>query len=924
MAISTVNITNKQNAGEPATQGAFSIVRTGDLTQQLTVKINTISQLSLLDSASSSYATPGEDYQVLPTTVTFAAGQSSLDLPVISIDDTIPENTQTVKVSIVADAAYTLGTSQTATVLITDNDLVATIPATGINKTATEAGYTIKKLSSNTIAGFSKISGNLVVWQEGTGATSTLRLFDGNTTKTLSTETSNVYKSYNLPAFVYASNRVDNGKVVWGQFVDEALGGYQVPVYHTFLDDGTTTTDLGKTTGADFAGDRIAWATAGGINIYRISDKSNTLVPGAKDVTNLVIDSDKSIVWNENTRGTSLSGVSAQTLRFYDGTKIVDLVTLPAGQDAYTQPAIVTAAVSGSKVVYLSKGDLYLYNNGQSTKIAESVLDGSFGINGDRVFYQAKELNSSLVTERSYSISSGKTENPIENNFGTGVTIRSPNTDGKNNTWLTTQPTLITGSEAGTKANLYIDDGTTRVNLATSGPSVIENLIYTAVSGANVIYDTFTPATVNDPSSGKIALYLASKSSSPNTPVNNPPVVANPISAQSIVSGSPLNFSLAANTFTDPDAGDVLSYSAKLNNGSNLPTWLTFDAVTRTFAGTPAAGDVGNFGIVVTATDKAGLAVTNSFGLNVTTANKPAVTGEKADILWRNDYGSVALWQMDGATVTNVALTSIQSVDPSWTVAGTSDFNGDGKSDILWRNTSGAVDIWQMDGSKVVSSSLTSIALLDNSWKAAGTGDFNGDGKSDILWRNDDGAVVVWTMNGSTVTSSKLTSTPSLDQSWKVAGTGDFSGDGQSDILWRNDDGSIALWQMNGSTVIASTSTSTPSLDGSWKINGTGDFNGDGKADILWSNSKTGAMAIWQMNGAQVLSSSLVSSPLPDSSWRLGGIGDFNGDGKSDVLWRNTNNAVAIWQMNGAQVVSSSLTSSPTDSSHWKVAGVVI
>jgi hypothetical protein len=496
MATSTVNIANKQNAGEPNTQGAFSIVRTGDLTQPLTVKINTISVVTLTDTSGSNYATPGEDYQVLPTTVTFATGQSSLDLPVIPIDDTIPENTQTVKVSIVADAAYDLGTSQTATVLITDNDVASNIPA-GTLKTAAEAGYTITKLSSNTIAGLNKIAGNLVVWQEGTGATSTLRLFDGTSTKTLSTGTPNV-------DFVYASTRVDNGKVVWGQFVNELLGGYQVRLYHTFLYDGITTTDLGKTSGADFAGDRIAWGTADGINIYRISDKSNTLVPGAKDVTNLVIDSDKSIVWNENKIGTSLTG-SAQTLRFYDGTNIVDLVTLPVGQ------AVVKAAVSGSKVVYVSKGDLYLYNNGQTAKIAESISAGdvgtSFGINGDRVFYHVGN------TERLYGISSGKTDNPIENNFGAGVGISSLNTDGKNNTWFTTQPTLITGSDVGTKANLYIDDGTTRVNLATSGPSVIENLVYNAVSGSNVIYDTFTPATVNDPSSGKFALYLASKSS---------------------------------------------------------------------------------------------------------------------------------------------------------------------------------------------------------------------------------------------------------------------------------------------------------------------------------------------------------------------------------------------------------------------------
>jgi hypothetical protein len=293
----------------------------------------------------------------------------------------------------------------------------------------------------------------------------------------------------------------------------------------------------------------------------------------------------------------------------------------------------------------------------------------------------------------------------------------------------------------------------------------------------------------------------------------------------------------------------------------------------------------------------------------------------KSDILWRNDYGSVALWQMNGATVTSGSLTSAPDLDPSWKVAGTGDFNGDGKPDILWHHTSGAVAVWTMDGSTVKSSSLTSTPSLDKSWKTVGTGDYNGDGKSDILWRNDDGTVVVWTMDGSTVISSNKTSTPKLDTSWKVAGNSDFDGDGKSDILWRNDDGSVALWQMNGFGVTASTAVSKVSTD--WKIAGTGDFDGDGKADILWRNDD-GRVALWQMNGAAITSRSLTSTPSRDSSQTIAGIGDYNGDGKADILWRKDSGAVEVWQMDGSTVVSSTLTSIQPDSSNWKIAAPII
>ena len=308
--------------------------------------------------------------------------------------------------------------------------------------------------------------------------------------------------------------------------------------------------------------------------------------------------------------------------------------------------------------------------------------------------------------------------------------------------------------------------------------------------------------------------------------------------------------------------------------------------------------------------------------LNNITATRNDYNGDgKSDILWRNDYGSVALWQMNGATVTSGSLTSVPTIDPSWKAAGTGVFNGDGKSDVLWRNDNGSVAVWRMNGSTVVSSSLTSTPSIDNSWKAAGTGDYNGDGKSDILWRNDNGSIAVWTMDGATVTSSALTSTPSLDNSWKVSGNSDFNGDGKSDILWRNDDGSVALWQMNGAAITASTAVAKVATD--WKIAGTGDFDGDSKADILWRNDN-GRVALWQMNGAAITSSSLTSTPSQDSSQTIAGISDYNGDGKADILWRKDTGAVEIWQMNGSTVVSSTLTSVAADGSNWKIAAPTI
>ncbi|MFT3891575.1 MAG: putative Ig domain-containing protein [Anaerolineales bacterium] len=116
------------------------------------------------------------------------------------------------------------------------------------------------------------------------------------------------------------------------------------------------------------------------------------------------------------------------------------------------------------------------------------------------------------------------------------------------------------------------------------------------------------------------------------TNVNNPPTIANPIPDQNATEDAAFNFQFAANTFSDPDVGETLTYSVQLAGGSPLPAWLSFNAATRTFSGTPLNSDVGIVSIDVIANDGNGRTVTEAFDIVIANTNDaPVITNPIPD-----------------------------------------------------------------------------------------------------------------------------------------------------------------------------------------------------------------------------------------------------------------------------------------------------
>jgi hypothetical protein len=136
-------------------------------------------------------------------------------------------------------------------------------------------------------------------------------------------------------------------------------------------------------------------------------------------------------------------------------------------------------------------------------------------------------------------------------------------------------------------------------------------------------------------------------------PPNNAPVVSKPLVNASATQDKPFTLALPAGTFTDPDAGDVLTYSATLANGTVLPTWLKLDAATGTFTGTPTSTNLGSLQVKVTATDKAQATANSTFALDV--VKSPVIPNQPLTLQKASNDG---IWNINGSGKVKVSLLS--------------------------------------------------------------------------------------------------------------------------------------------------------------------------------------------------------------------------------------------------------------------------
>ena len=243
------------------------------------------------------------------------------------------------------------------------------------------------------------------------------------------------------------------------------------------------------------------------------------------------------------------------------------------------------------------------------------------------------------------------------------------------------------------------------------------------------------------------------------------------------------------------------------------------------------------------------------------------------------------------------------------------DFNKDGRSDFIIKSDThlGIVGL-NAQGKFVTLSILANGSRFGSGWKfqykdeILGIGDFNKDGRSNFIIKSSTHiGIVGLNAKGKFVTLASLANGSRFGSGWKfqykdeILGIGDFNKDGRSDFIIKSGThlGIVGLNAEKRFTTIITLANESRFGTG-WRFQakdevlGIGDFNKDGRSDFI-IKSKTHRGIVGLDDGGNFTSITILNNDVSlgnewylDNSDKILGIADFNKNGRSDFIIRNS------------------------------------
>lgn len=237
------------------------------------------------------------------------------------------------------------------------------------------------------------------------------------------------------------------------------------------------------------------------------------------------------------------------------------------------------------------------------------------------------------------------------------------------------------------------------------------------------------------------------------------------------------------------------------------------------------------------------------------------------------------------------------------------DVTGDRKPDLVLKDPGGRLFILPLTGVRAGKVTVSARITVPGSYgwaQAIGpAGDITGDGKPDLLLRRNDGKAVVlpWRANGAF--GSVRGAVASIGTMGNLASAGNLVGASSPDVFGTINGRAYLLRHTGGVDVTAPVATNLRLPDATDIFN-VGDWDGDGKGDVV-SRGRDGVATLWRGNGA----GRFTAAPLGDTLRGVTGlryVGDVTGDGKGDFFGTGVDGRLRVYPGLGSEGFGDSLT----------------
>jgi FG-GAP-like repeat len=249
------------------------------------------------------------------------------------------------------------------------------------------------------------------------------------------------------------------------------------------------------------------------------------------------------------------------------------------------------------------------------------------------------------------------------------------------------------------------------------------------------------------------------------------------------------------------------------------------------------------------------------------------------------------------------SFNSLAPMPPPWAQVFHGDFNGDGKQDVAGITSGGRWWVSLSTGTAFTARTQWGQWSVAGSWANLFVADVNGDGNDDIVGFGNTGGWFVGLSNGTDqfVSNSSAWARWSVSSTWRQLFVADFNGDNKADIAGFGNTGAWFVGLSNGTDKFAAARAWAHwSVSSTWNRLFVGDFNGDGKSDVA-GFAYNGSWFVGRGNGTDTFTTGpRWAQWSPPIGWLKLLVADFSGDGKTDIAGVGVTGSVFVGLSNGA------------------------